>query len=80
MHAFSAFASFCARVDAFVCEAVAGTGDGLAGPENVWLDGAPKIAGWGANGARHASGVVHGGGVSASGVVHGDCAVHSWAS
>jgi hypothetical protein len=62
LHAFSAFDSAPTRARGFttVC------GDDVAAttfpaPENVALDGAPKIAGCGEGAARQASAVVHAG-------------------
>ena len=81
LHAFSAFASFCARVnDLAVTTGVDTDGTTFPEPANVSLAGAPKIAGCGEGAGLHESAVVHGGGTAAGGGAHGTAAVHSCAS
>ena len=82
LHAFSAFASFCACAedrDVTAFASVAG-GATFPAPENVSLDGAPNSVGCGVGAGLHASPVVHGGGVSGGAGAHGADAVHSCAS
>jgi hypothetical protein len=76
-HAFSAFASFCAFVGGFV---VVVGGARLPAPENVALDGAPKIGGCGVGAGLQEASVAHGGGCTAEVGMHGEALVHSCAS
>jgi hypothetical protein len=81
LHAFKAFDNFCVRVSDFT--ALAGAepaGMMFPAPENVALDGAPKIDGCGVGAALHASPFVHGGGTSAACGAHGAETEHSCAS
>lgn len=81
LHPFSASASFCARVRGFALgfDAITGWGAELPEPENVALAGALKIDGCGADGALHASVVVHSGEATGE-LTHGTSVVHSCAS
>jgi hypothetical protein len=78
LQAFSALASFCARVRGLGAGAF--TGARLPAPLKLWLEGAPKMSGWGAGAARQASAVPHGGGVAAAGLAQGAEAEQTWAS
>jgi hypothetical protein len=68
LHAWSAFASL--RAAALDPDRTM-----LPVPENVALDGAPKIGGGGADAALHASAVLHGGGET-EGTGQGESVVH----
>jgi hypothetical protein len=77
----SARESFCARVNDLGFTTVVGAAAGrLPAPENVSLEGSPKLCGWAEGAGLHESLVVHGGGDTAGGVMHGDADVYAWAS
>jgi hypothetical protein len=81
LHAFSARASLCARVNCFVAGLPDKGADGIAfpAPENVALGAGPNIAGCGAGAALHESPESHTGGRTVS-VKHGAEAEHTCAS
>jgi hypothetical protein len=80
LHAASAFASFCARVNDLGATLGLNPCDTtLPAPANVALEGEPKIAGCGDGAALHESPVEHGGGVTDR-FAHGAWFVHSRAS
>lgn len=82
LHALSALASLCARVNgfAFGFTLVVGVGVTLPAPENVSLDGAPKRVGWGMGAALHESASLHAGGTLAPDAGHGEISEQMCAS
>ena len=80
-HAFSALASFWARLDDLeVTFLASAAGVTLPAPEKVSLEGDPNSVGCGVGPGLQASPVVQGGGVNGGGGAHGSAAVHSCAS